>query len=176
MTLSPLDEATAFKTYVTDFGWGGVTDLASRIGKSLSYITKRIKLLNLPSDVLESIMTRKLDPSLAEELLSIKDGNKQSVLANLIADRRLSLRMTRKLLKEKDRELDSFYKSDYIDHIRISERSFDKSITAIRIAMNSLSEIINGVEHDWVIQEVLMQHRNMLHTQIDLLLKEKKKL
>ncbi len=176
MTLSPLDEATAFKTYVTDFGWGGVTDLASRIGKSLSYITKRIKLLNLPSDVLESIMTRKLDPSLAEELLSIKDGNKQSVLANLIADRRLSLRMTRKLLKEKDRELDSFYKSDYIDHIRIAERSFDKSITAIRIAMNSLSEIINGVEHDWVIQEVLMQHRNMLHTQIDLLLKEKKKL
>ena len=59
---------------------------------------------------------------------------------------------------------------------KIAERSFDKSITAIRIAMNSLSEIISGVEHDWVIQEVLMQHRNMLHTQIDLLLKEKKKL
>jgi ParB family transcriptional regulator, chromosome partitioning protein len=179
MTLSPLDEATAFKSYVTDFGWGGVTDLASRIGKSLSYITKRIKLLNLPSDVLESIMNRRLDPSLAEELLSIKDGNKQSKLANLIADRRLSLRMTRRLLKdvdEKDRDVESFYKSDYIDHIKIAERSFDKSITAIRIAMNSLSEIISGVEHDWVIQEVLMQHRNMLHTQIDLLLKEKKKL
>jgi ParB family transcriptional regulator, chromosome partitioning protein len=176
MTLSPLDEATAFKTYVTDFGWGGVTDLASRIGKSLSYITKRIKLLNLPPDVLESIMTRRLDPSLAEELLSIKDGNKQSVLANLIADRRLSLRMTRKLLKDDVEKDDSFYKSDYIDHIKIAEKSFDKSITAIRIAMNSLSEIISGVEHDWVIQEVLMQHRNMLHTQIDLLLKEKKKL
>jgi hypothetical protein len=41
--------------------------------------------------------------------------------------------------------------------------------------MNSLSEIINGVEHDWVIHEILMQHRNMLHTQIDLL-KEKRKL
>jgi len=173
MTLSPLDEGTAFKTYVTDFGWGGVTDLASRIGKSLSYITKRIKLLNLPSDVLESIINHRLDTSVAEELLSIKDGKKQSVLANLIADRRLSLRMTRKLLKdvdEKERDIDSFYKSDYIDHIKIAE------ITAIRIAMNSLSEIISGVEHDWVIQEVLMQHRNIFHTQIDLLLKEKKKL
>jgi hypothetical protein len=84
-------------------------------------------------------MNDRLDPSLAEELLSIKDGNKQSVLANLIADRRLSLRMTCKLLKdvdEKDRDLDSFYKSDYIDHIKIAERSFDKSITAIRIAMS----------------------------------------
>jgi ParB family transcriptional regulator, chromosome partitioning protein len=178
-TLSPLDEATAFKAYVTDFGWGGVTELASRVGKSLSYITKRIKLLNLPPDVLESIMHHRLNPSLAEELLSIKDGNKQSVLANLIADRRLSLRMTRKLLKdvdEKDRHLDSFYQSDYIDHIKIAERSFAKSITAIRIAMNSLSEIISGVEHDWIIHEILMQHKNMLHTQIDLLLKEKKKL
>ena len=178
-TISPLDEATAFKTYVSDFGWGGVSDLASRIGKSLSYITKRIKLLNLPSDVLESIMNRRLDTSVAEELFSIKDGNKQSVLANLIADRRLSLRMTRKLLKdvdETDRDFNSFSESHYIDHIKIAERSFDKSITAIRIAMNSLSEIINGVEHDWVIHEVLMQHKNVLHTQIDLLLKEKRKL
>jgi ParB family chromosome partitioning protein len=178
-TISPLDEATAFKAYVSDFGWGGVSDLASRIGKSLSYITKRIKLLNLPPDVLESIMNRRLDTSIAEELFSIKDENKQSKLASLIADRRLSLRMTRKLLKnvdDKDRDLDSFCKSDYIDHIKIAERSFDKSITAIRIAMNSLSEIINGVEDDWVIHEVLMQHRNMLHTQIDLLLKEKRKL
>ncbi|MGC1932439.1 MAG: hypothetical protein WA667_25990, partial [Candidatus Nitrosopolaris sp.] len=131
------------------------------------------------SDVLESIMNRKLDTSIAEELFSIKDGNKQSVLANLIADSRLSLRMTRKLLKdvdETDRDFNSFSESQYIDHIKIAERSFDKSITAIRIAMNSLSEIINGVEHDWVIHEVLMQHKNVLHTQIDLLLKEKRKL
>jgi len=178
-TFSPLDEATAFKAYVSDFGWGGVSDLASRIGKSLSYITKRMKLLNLPPDVLESIINRKLDTSIAEELFSIKDQTKQSTLANLIADRKLSLRTTRKMLKDiddKDRDLDSFYKSDYIDHIKIAERSFDKSITAIRIAMNNLSEIINGVEHDWVIHEILMQHRNMLHAQIDLLLKEKRKI
>ncbi len=178
-TISPLDEATAFKAYVSDFGWGGVSDLASRIGKSLSYITKRIKLLNLPPDVLESVMNRRLDTSIAEELFSIKDENKQSKIASLIADRRLSLRMTRKLLKnvdDEDIDLDSFHRNDYIDHIKIAERSFDKSITAIRIAMNILSEIINGVEHDWVIHEVLMQHRNMLHTQVDLLLKEKRKL
>src|SRR5215469_8382579 len=71
---------------------------------------------------------------------------------------------------------DFVYRNDCIDHIKIAERSFDKSITAIRIAMNSLSEIINGVEHDWVIHEILMQHKNMLHNQIDLILKEKRKL
>ena len=153
--------------------------MASKIGKSMSYITKRIKLLNLPSDVLEAIMNRRLDTTVAEELLSVKGGIKQSELASLIANRRLSLRMTRKLLKEvndNERDLNSFNESDYIDHIKIAERSFDKSITAIRIAMNSLSEIINGVEHDWIVHEILMQHKNMLHTHIDLLLKEKRKL
>jgi ParB family transcriptional regulator, chromosome partitioning protein len=176
-SLSALDEATAFKAYVSDFGWGGASDLGSRIGKSVSYITKRMKLLNLPSDVLESIMNRRLDPSLAEELLSIKDGTKQSTLANLIAQRKLSLRMTRRLLKDaNETDFSTVYESDHIDHIKIAERSFDKSITAIRIAMNGLSEIINGVEHDWIIHEILMQHKNMLHTQIDLLLKQKRKL
>jgi hypothetical protein len=41
--------------------------------------------------------------------------------------------------------------------------------------MNRLDEIIIGIEHDWVIHEALIQHRNMLHTQIDLL-QEKRKL
>ena len=90
-----------------------------------------------------------------------------------------TIETARKLLRdvgETDRDLHSQYESDYIDHIKIAERSFHKSITAIRIAMNSLSEIINGVEHDWIIREILMQHKNMLHAHIGLLLKEKKKL
>ena len=44
-TLNPLEEARAFKTYVSDFGWGGASDLAIRLGKSASYVTKRIRLL-----------------------------------------------------------------------------------------------------------------------------------
>jgi ParB family transcriptional regulator, chromosome partitioning protein len=115
-TVSPLDEANAFKAYVSDFGWGGVSDLASKIGKSLSYIIKRIKLLNLPQDVLDSIMNHRLDPNVAEELLSIKDANKQSILGNLIADRQLSLRMTRKLLNDVDEtdDFNSLYENDSI--------------------------------------------------------------
>lgn len=180
-TLSPIEEATAFKVYIADFGWGGVSDLAARIGKSVSYITKRIKLLNLPSDVLQSIRNNKIETSIAEELLSIKDKDKQSVLANLISDRRLSLRATRKLVKNLDEQnsdlhITTTHKNEYVDHMRLAEWSFDKSIAAIRIAMNSLREVINTVEHDWIVYEVLMQHKNMLHTQIDILLKEKKKL
>ena len=87
----------------------------------MSYITKRIKLLNLPSDVLEAIMNRRLDTTVAEELLSVKGGIKQSELASLTANRRLSLRITRKLLKEvndNERDLNLFNESDYIDYIK----------------------------------------------------------
>jgi ParB family chromosome partitioning protein len=178
-TLTPLEEAHAFRRYVSDFGWGGVSDLSLRIGKSTSYITKRIKLLNLPSDILESIVSHRIGTSVAEELCSIKDKDKQSVLANLISDRRLSMRMTRKLSRELNGgDVDCLqhatHRTESTEHVRLAERSFDKSIAAIRIAMNSLGEVINSVEDDWIVYEVLMQHKNMLHTQIDILLKEKK--
>jgi ParB family chromosome partitioning protein len=178
--LSSLDEANAFKAYVSDFGWGGVSHLALTIGKSVSYVTKRIKLLNLPADVLESISSSRLNTSIAEELCSVKDKTNQSKLANLIACRRSSFRTARKLLKdldETDIDFDPAYENhDHANHIRIAERSFDKTIAALRIAMNSLGEIINSIEHDWILHEVLLQHKNMLHTQIDILLKEKRKL
>jgi ParB family chromosome partitioning protein len=178
-TLAPVEEAEAFKAYISDFGWGGISYLATKIGKSKSYITKRIKLLNLPSDILSSIITRKIDISVAEELFQVKDQNRQSLLANLIADRRLSLRMTRKLIKDHNENnigFESSYTNEYVNHFRLSERSFDKSIAALRIAMKTLGEIINSLEHDWIVYDVLMQHKNMLHTQIDILLKEKAKL
>ncbi|MDQ6667924.1 MAG: ParB/RepB/Spo0J family partition protein [Thermoproteota archaeon] len=179
-TLGALDEANAFKAYVSDFGWGGVSELSLRIGKSVSYIIKRIKLLNLPIDIQNSITNHTLNTSTAEELFTIKDKSKQSALASLVADRRLSLKKTRELAKDLDRkdyiDLDLHHKSEYIDNIKVAERSFDKTITTMRIAMNSVREIINDVEHDWILYEVLMQHKNMIHAQIDVLIKEKRKL
>lgn len=136
-------------------------------------------MLNLPADVLDSIVKHTLDISIAEELFSIKDKAKQSTLANLITDRKMSLRKARKFLKNingEEVDFDSFYKSDYVDHLKIAEKSFDKTITAIRIAMNSLADVINHIERDWILHEVLMEHKNMLNTQIDILIKQKKKL
>jgi ParB family transcriptional regulator, chromosome partitioning protein len=104
----------------------------------------------------------------------------KSLLGNLIADRRLSLRSTRKLVKDRresnDINFHRNYKNEYIDHVRLAKHSFDKSIAAIRIAMNSLRDVFNSLEDDWIIYEVLMQHKNMLHTQIDILFRERAKL
>jgi ParB family chromosome partitioning protein len=180
-TLSPLEEAEAFKAYVSDFGWGGVSDLAIRLGRSASYVTKRIKLLNLPSDVLDSISESGITASLAEELSFIKDKAKQSKLAEMISKRHLSIREIRELSKaEEEEDLEcskdySFQQTQGMDHIQKVQRAMDKTIILLKMTMNRLGPIIENTEDDWVIHEILMQHNSMLHRQIDLLIKHKRK-
>jgi ParB family chromosome partitioning protein len=72
-TLSPLDEAYAFKAYVCDFGWGGVSELAEKIDRSASYVSKRIKLLDLPAELLDSVLNSRIETSTAQELCYLKD-------------------------------------------------------------------------------------------------------
>jgi ParB family transcriptional regulator, chromosome partitioning protein len=171
-TLSIIEEADAFKAYVEDFGWGGISELAQKIGKSPSYITKKIKLLDMPPDIIKSLTNMSLDPSIAEELCSVKDPAKQSELAALITRRHLSLRKTRELVsRHKDDEI-----SGYSSSIERKKRAFDKLIVILRVALNNTGQLISDNEDDWIVREMLMQHKNVLHGQIDLLIKEKYKL
>jgi ParB family chromosome partitioning protein len=180
-TLNPIDEARAFKIYISDFGWGGVSELAKKIGKSPSYVTKRIELLDLPSEVIQCVVDSSVRPSIAEELYAIKDPAKQSELAHLIAQRHLSLRRVREFIDHTnknnyDYEISSRYQDREEDRIRRIERAFDKSITALKITLDRMSMIIGDIEDDnWAITQILLQHKNMINNQIDILLKEKRK-
>lgn len=174
-TLNPIEEAIAFKAYVTDFGWGGISQLAEKIGKSASYVTKRIRLLDLPSDIRDSIVNCTISASIAEELTFIKDTNRQSELAKLISERHLTIQKTRKILKELNIEDSINNILEVSDDVGRIQRSFDKSIVTLKIAISGLATIIENIEDNWLIHELLMQHRNILHQQIDILIKQRKK-
>jgi ParB family chromosome partitioning protein len=157
--------------------------LASKIGKSPSHIDKRIRLLDFPVGVLDSISNSFISPSTAEELLSVKNKKTQSELANLAQTNSLSSRDIREVVRKIKRS--KVYDYDYIKVIhepkikdidQKTQRSFDKSVIALRNAMSKLSNIIEEVQENWIIYEILMQHKNMLHHQIDVLIKEKMKL
>src|SRR5918996_715294 len=98
--LNPIEEANAFQAYVTNYGWGGISELAARVGKSVSYVDKRIRLLDLPPDVVESLSTGSLSVSIGDELLPLKEKEQQSKLAELIKKRKLSSRQVRELKTE----------------------------------------------------------------------------
>lgn len=177
-TLSVLEEAEAFKAYVSDFGWGGVSELGRKIGKSPSYITKRIKLLNLPADIMGCIINQSLNASMAEELCSLKDQSRQSELASLIIKRHLSLRKARGILKDCKIgfKLDDHDDESLPTRLEYMQKVFDKVIVTLRMALNNVCALISDNEDNWLVREILMQHKNSLHSQIDLLIREKRKL
>lgn len=178
MTLAVMDEARAFKTYVCDFGWGGVSDLAAKLGKSVSYVTKRIMLLNLPKEVKDSIIDCTLSPSIAEELFYLQDEKDKSNLARLIINKHLPTKRVRKMVKRMNN--DKYIEEKEVRHITqdnlVMQKSFDKTIITLRIAMNRVGNIIDDVEDEWIIHEMLMQHKRRLHEQIDILIKQRKKI
>jgi ParB family transcriptional regulator, chromosome partitioning protein len=176
-TISPIEEAKAFKIYVSDFGWGGASELALKLGKSVSYVTKRIALLELPGDIIDAIAKCAIPASIAEELYSVKDDSKQSQLAELVSKRHLSLRKVREMVK--DLETDDADISDWDDPLheqtRKAQRLLDKSVVAVKMALSRMGTIIEEADGDWALSEILMQHKNMLNEQIDVLLKERRK-
>ena len=178
--LNPIEEARAFQDYVTTYGWGGISDLATKLGKSVSYVDKRIRLLDLPTDVVDSLSAGSLSVSIGDELLPLKEKEQQSKLAELIKKRKLSSRQVRELkteMKNSDNPYDVLdFQTKIIDIDAKTQKSFDKAIIAIRVAMNKLASIIGDVEDNWTVYEILLQHKNMLHNQIDILYKEKKKI
>jgi len=188
-TLDPLEEAKAFKLYVQDFGFGGIKDLAKRIGKSPSYICKRLNILDLPYELIEGIKNMSIKPSIAEELLPIHDDNKRKKISKMILKQKLNAKETRDLVSHvndgsanldksisESNYIDVLYRDRIIDIDTIAQRAFDKSITTLKITTSKIAKIIEDVEDNWIIYEILMQHKNMLNNQIDLLIKQKKKI
>jgi ParB family chromosome partitioning protein len=177
-TLNPIEEGLAFRKYVVEFGWGGVSELAQKLSKSTSYVCKRIKLAELPKDILELISKSEINISIVEELLPIADKLSQSKLTELVQDRHLSVRMVRKIVKGIGAEKidkDHFYHLTSRSDNEMIPRSFDKAIIALRISIRKLATIIENVDDKWMFYDILMQHKHMLHQQIDLLIKEKRK-
>jgi ParB family chromosome partitioning protein len=177
-TISVMDEAIAFKAYVLDYGWGGVSELADKLGKSISYITKRIMLLDLPKDIKDSIARCTLSPSVAQELVYLQNDKDRSNLAKLIINRRPTVKSVRKMVKEfNDGTIgDATIAKETTNENRQIKRSFDRTIITLRIAMNRICIIINEAEDNWILHEMLMQHKRRLHEQIDILIKQRKKM
>jgi ParB family chromosome partitioning protein len=177
-TLNIIEEGLAFRKYVNEFGWGAVSELARKLSKSPSYVSKKMRLLELPSDVLDLICESEISISTGEELLSIKERDKQSKLANIVINQGVSSKKLRRMIQEEKGQLNDFGTISFTYSAKEEEKflkAFDKSIIALRIAMNGLSMIIEKTEDNWILHEILMNHKNTIHSQIDLLIREKKK-
>ena len=180
-TLNPIEEGLAFRNYVNKFGWGGVSDLAEKISKSPGYVSKRIRLVELPESVKDLLSKCEISISAAEELLPVSSRDEKTKIAIVIKNKKLPLRKVRELIKKNNSivdESDSLSFGHYDDISYSKDRilkSVDKSIITLRIAVKKMGSIMEGVEDDWILYGILLYQRNILISQIDQLIKQKRK-
>jgi ParB family transcriptional regulator, chromosome partitioning protein len=177
-TLNPMEEARAFEKYVKEYGYGGESELARRIGKSEQYVSQRICLLDLPKEVQDNITRRLVTLSQAVEMLGLEPDD-QGLLVQQITKDKLSSREVRKLaklLKAKDSEfLASYYsfkEGDSGRHERKVSKALAKSIASLRSSLIRFDDIIGHLDgDDWVVIEALISARKQIHEQIDILIR-----
>jgi len=177
-TLNPMEEARAFEKYVKDYGYGGESELARRIGKSEQYVSQRICLLDLPKEVQDNITRRLVTLSQAAEMLGLEPED-QDLLVQQITKDKLSSREVRKLaklLKAKDAEfLTPYYPFKEYDsgkHGRKVSKALAKSIASLRTSLIRFDDIIGHLDGgDWVVIEALTSARRQIHEQIDMLIR-----
>ena len=89
--LNPVDEAYALKVLLEDLG---VTQesLAARVGKSRSAIANKIRLLDLPAAVQESLASGTLSEGHGRALLGLSERGSQLQLARRVVDKGMSVR------------------------------------------------------------------------------------
>ena len=97
--LSVIEEAQAYERLIKDFGHTQ-DELATKIGRSRSYIASTMRLLKLAPQVREWIVAGKLSASQARPLLSIEDESMQTEAASLVISEDLSVKKVEAFVKE----------------------------------------------------------------------------
>jgi len=89
--LSPVEEARAYSVILDEFGLS-LGELAERVGKSKPAISNRVRLLELPEDVLKMVERGQLTERHARAVLAVPDHEGRRALARKIVQKGMSVR------------------------------------------------------------------------------------
>ena len=93
--LNPLEEAQGYKRLIDEFSYDQ-EKVSKFIGKSRSYITNSLRLLNLPTEVLKLLEEKKISACHCKILVGVDNA---SFLASKIVEKKLSVRQAENLVK-----------------------------------------------------------------------------
>ncbi|MEM3886690.1 MAG: ParB/RepB/Spo0J family partition protein [Candidatus Methanomethylicia archaeon] len=189
-TLNPIEEAKAYKKYVEEHGWGSISELAKKIGKSQEYISRRLALLNLPEEVKEKIMRRRINPSIAQELTTIESRETITKISEIIIGKRFTVKKVRQLVKmvregipvEKAIEYLPYMQEETISlHeanltcLEKALKALDKSIDALKLSQELISRIIDESGEKWIVKTHLTELKDQINNLTNQTIKIKSK-
>lgn len=178
-SLNYIEEAKAFKRYVKEREYGAISELARKIGKSPTYVSRRIALLNLPEHVQEELLRCRKSSSVAQELISL-DEERRNEISKLILETHMTSSQVRRIvknIKNEDESLFPIYYSLDAKRQRVIERVLTKCIASFKVCMMRFDDALGYLDEDeWLLWDALMQYRSFTHQQVDSLLKLQKKI
>ncbi len=126
--LNPIEEAMAYRALIERFGLKQ-EEVAAQAGKSRSAVANMLRLLELPDDVLIMVQEEKLSMGHARAILGLEDDEKMLPLAEMAAEKELSVREVEALVR----------KYNYVPE-EIVETEETKSAMQRRIYMKELED------------------------------------
>ena len=96
--LNPLEEAGAFQKLIIEYEMTH-QEVANAVGRARTSITNTLRLLDLSAGVQELLNDVKINMGHARALLSLTDPSMQLEVANLVVDKKLSVRDTENLVR-----------------------------------------------------------------------------
>ena len=174
-SMDPIEEAEAYQKYVHEFGWGGISDLGQKIGKSEEYVSHRIQLLKLPNDVREKLVQRDLSVSQALEITTV-DSSLKSEFVDEIVNNKLTIKQIRIMKKT---IAPKFEIDKLISHKNKSLNLVKKSNLALKVTLSRIDDLIedaHGIDPKQRLEMIkfLMSLRLKIHSMIDDTIKFKK--
>lgn len=97
--LSPIEEAEGYRTLINMYGMTQ-EQVAKRVGKSRPAVANALRLLSLPSFVIDCVSDGRLSTGHAKVLAGLEDKEKIEELALKIVDKSMTVRQTEKLVRE----------------------------------------------------------------------------
>ena len=120
--LNPLEEAQGYQRLINDFSYDQ-EKVSKFIGKSRSYITNCLRILTLPSDVLNLIEVKKLSAGHAKILVGLENA---SFVAQKIIEKKLSVRQSENFVKIFKKKKGFYVKSNDPNIINLEKSISDK--------------------------------------------------
>ncbi|MBQ8766991.1 MAG: ParB/RepB/Spo0J family partition protein [Clostridia bacterium] len=117
--LSPVEEAEGLKSLIESYGFTQ-EEAADRVGKSRTAVTNTLRLLKLPSPVLQILGDGKITAGHARALLGLEDEKEMLRIAQATVAQELSVRQVEKMVKyasqgekpkpkKRDKKRDKYY-------------------------------------------------------------------
>lgn len=129
--LTPIEEATAYQRLIETYGYTQMM-IANQVGKKQSTIANKLRLLNLPKKVQDSVKNREITERHARALLSLPDASSQVKTLGKVIKQGLNVQQTEDLIaKGKKDKIKKAPKRGVSQHIKLAINTVKQAVDMV---------------------------------------------